>query len=73
MAPRSVRFSVRSRKLSNVGHEMGDQTFIISLAPPCFGRHVKQLVEVAFTVVIVHQSALGLRGGLWPILLMCKL
>jgi hypothetical protein len=36
---------------------------------PCFGRHVKPLVPAAFAVVSTHQPALGLRGGLWPVLL----
>jgi hypothetical protein len=40
-------------------------------APPCFGKHVKPLVPPAFAVVSTHQRALGPRGGLWPILLMC--
>jgi hypothetical protein len=35
---------------------------LLSQAPPCFGRHVKPLV----------QPALGPRGGLWPVLLMCN-
>jgi hypothetical protein len=30
---------------------MGDQN-LLSRAPPCFGRHVKQLVSAAFAVVI---------------------
>jgi hypothetical protein len=41
-------------------------------APPRFGRHVKPLVPAAYTVVSTHQSALGPRGGLWPVLLMCS-
>jgi hypothetical protein len=41
-------------------------------APPCFGRHVKPLVPAAFAVVSTHQSTLGTRGGLWPVLLMCN-
>jgi hypothetical protein len=47
---------------------MGDQNFL-SRAPPCFGRHVKPLVPAAFAVVSTQQSALGPRGGLWPVLL----
>jgi hypothetical protein len=39
---------------------------LLSRAPPCFGRHVKPFVAVVST----HQSAVGLRGGLWPGLLM---
>jgi hypothetical protein len=42
---------------------------LLSRAPPCFGRHVKPLVPAAF--VSTHQPALGPRGGLWPVLLMC--
>jgi hypothetical protein len=57
MAPRSVRFGVRSRKLSNVGRSLSK---ILSRVLPCFGRHGKPLVPAAF--------ALG--GGLWPVLLM---
>jgi hypothetical protein len=41
-------------------------------APPCFGRHVKPLVPAAFTVVRTHQPALGPRGVLWPVLLICN-
>jgi hypothetical protein len=43
---------------------------LLSRAPPCFGRHLKPLVPAAFTVVSTDQSALGPRGGLWPVLLM---
>jgi hypothetical protein len=46
---------------------------LLSRAPLCFGRHVKPLVPAAFVVVSTHQSALGLRGELWPVLLMCNL
>jgi hypothetical protein len=42
---------------------------LLSRAPPCFGRHVKPLVLAVFAVVSTHQFALGLRGGLWPVLL----
>jgi hypothetical protein len=72
MAPRSVRFSVRSWKLSKVGHWMGDQKFIISSSSVLRGRHVKPLVPAAFEVVSTHQSVLSPRGGLWPVLLMCS-
>jgi hypothetical protein len=41
----------------------------ISRAPPCFERHVKSLVPAVYAVVSTHQSALGPRGGLWPVLL----
>jgi hypothetical protein len=40
-----------------------------SRVPPCFGMHVKPLVPAVFAVVSTHQSALGSRGGLWPVLL----
>jgi hypothetical protein len=40
-----------------------------SRAPPCFGSHVKPLVPAAFAVVSTHQSSLGPRSGLWPVLL----
>jgi hypothetical protein len=29
---------------------------LLSRAPPCFGRHVKPLVPVAFAIVITHSS-----------------
>jgi hypothetical protein len=45
---------------------------LLSLAAPCFGRHVKPLVPAAFAVVSTHQPALSPRGGLWPVLLMCN-
>ncbi|CAG9784344.1 unnamed protein product [Diatraea saccharalis] len=48
---------------------MGDQKLLLSRATPCFGRHVKPLVPAAFAVVNTVQSALGQRGGSWPILL----
>jgi hypothetical protein len=41
-------------------------------APSYFGGHVKSLVPAAFAVVSIHQSALGPRGGLWSVLLMCN-
>jgi hypothetical protein len=44
---------------------------LLSRAPPCFGRHVKPLVPAAFAVVSTHKRALGPRGGLLPVLLMC--
>jgi hypothetical protein len=34
---------------------MGDQN-LLSQAPPCFGRHVKPLVPVAFAIVSTHSS-----------------
>jgi hypothetical protein len=42
----------------------------LSLAPPCFGRHVKPLVPAAFAVVGTYQPALG-RGGLYGPLFLC--
>jgi hypothetical protein len=39
---------------------------------PCFGRHVKSLVPAVFAGASTHQPALGLRGGFWPVLLMCN-
>jgi hypothetical protein len=68
MAPRSVCYSVRSRKLSNVGQSLVTKN-LLSRAPPCFGWHAKPLVSAAFAVVSTHQSALGSRGELWPVLL----
>jgi hypothetical protein len=41
-------------------------------APPCFGRHVKPLVPAVFVVVSTPQPAMGPRGGLWPVFLMCN-
>jgi hypothetical protein len=35
-------------------------------------RHVNPLVLAAFAVVSSQQSALGPRGWLWPVLLMCN-
>jgi hypothetical protein len=45
---------------------------VLSLAPPCFGRHVKSLVPAVFAIVSTHQPALGSRGGLWPVLVLCN-
>jgi hypothetical protein len=39
--------------LVKVGPRMGDQN-LLSRAPPCFGRHGKQLVPAAFPVVSTH-------------------
>jgi hypothetical protein len=44
-------------------------TNLLSRTPLCFGKHVKPLVSVAFAGISTHQSALGPRGGLWPVLL----
>jgi hypothetical protein len=69
MAPRSVSFGVRSRKLSTVNRTL-DTKNVLSQAPLCFGRHVKPLLPATFAVVSTHQPALGPRGG--PVLLMCN-
>jgi hypothetical protein len=45
---------------------------LLSRAPPSFGRHGKPLVLAAFAVVSSRQPALGSRGGLWPVLVMCN-
>jgi hypothetical protein len=66
MAPRSVRFGVRSRRLNNVDQSwMSDQKFIIS------SFYVLWKVPAVFTVVSTHQPALGPRGRLWSRLLIC--
>jgi hypothetical protein len=70
MAPRSVRFGVRSWKLSKGSHWMGDQKFIISSSSVL--RNVKPLIPAEFAVVSTHQPSLDPRGGLWPVLLMCN-
>jgi hypothetical protein len=44
---------------------------VLSRGPPCFGWQVELLVPAALSVVSTRQPALGLRGGLWPVLLMC--
>jgi hypothetical protein len=41
---------------------------LLSRVPLCFGRHIKQLVAAALAAVSTHQSAMGPRGGLWPVL-----
>jgi hypothetical protein len=43
---------------------------LYSWTPPCFERHVKPLVAVAFAVVSTHQSALGHVVGYYPFFLM---
>jgi hypothetical protein len=65
------RFGVRSRKLSNVGQLvscMGDQKFIIS-STSVLSRWSRLHSQ---SLAPTHQPALGLRGGLWPDLLMCN-
>jgi hypothetical protein len=37
--------------------------YLLSLAPSCFGRHVKPLVPATFAVVSTYQSTLGPRGS----------
>jgi hypothetical protein len=56
MAPRSVRFGVRSRKLSNVGQSLdgSPKIYYLEQTPLCFERHVKPLVLAAFAVVSAH-------------------
>jgi hypothetical protein len=46
--------------------------YYLKLLRTYFGRHVKPLVPAAFSVVSTYQPALGTRGGLWPVLLMCN-
>jgi hypothetical protein len=67
MAPRSVRFGVRSRKLSNVGQSLDGRPKIYY-----FELHRALPLVPAFAVVSTHQPALGPRGGLWPVLLICN-
>jgi hypothetical protein len=45
---------------------------LLSRALPCFGMHAKPLVPAVFAIVSTHQSAVGPRGGLWPIFLICN-
>jgi hypothetical protein len=45
-------------------HNILEKHFSISIESA-----VKPLVPAAFAVVSTHQSALGPRGGLWPVLL----
>jgi hypothetical protein len=47
---------------------IGWVTKLISRAPLCFERHVKPLDPAVFQIVSTHQSVLGPRGGLWPVL-----
>jgi hypothetical protein len=70
MAPRSVRVIAEVKQCWSVIGCVNKN--LLSPAPPCFGRHVKPLVPAEFAVVSTHQPALGLRGGLWPVLLMCN-
>jgi hypothetical protein len=73
-APRSVRFAVRSRKLSKrcltcqsvIGWVTKNLLF---RAPPCFGRHVKPWVPAAFTVVSIHNPHWARLVGYGPFFL----
>jgi hypothetical protein len=46
---------------------------VLSRAPPCLRRRVKPLVTAEYAAVSTHQLALGPRGGLWPVLLLCPI
>jgi hypothetical protein len=35
-------------------------------------KQVRPLVPAVLAIVSTHQPALGPRGGLWPVLLMCN-
>jgi hypothetical protein len=64
MAPQSVRSAydrVSSATFSMVSHKMGGQN-LLSRASPCFGRHVKPLIPVAFAVVSTRSN---FKEG-WP-------
>jgi hypothetical protein len=57
MAPRSVRFGVRSRKLSTIGRLLDRWSKIYYLEFfRAFGKHVKPLVPAAITIVRTHQA-----------------
>jgi hypothetical protein len=60
MDPRSVHFSMRSRKISNVGQSLDGGPKIIS----SFSVLRKARYSVVFAVVSFHQSAMSPRGGL---------
>jgi hypothetical protein len=57
-----VERSVRRRAIAEAKHRsqwpvLGWVTKnLLSRAPPCFGRHVKTLVPVAFAIVSTHSS-----------------
>jgi hypothetical protein len=70
MGPRSVRFGVRVKQRWSVIGLVTQNLF--SRALPCFGRHAKPLVPASFAVVSTHQPALGPRGGLRAVILMCN-
>jgi hypothetical protein len=75
MAPRSVRFGVQSRKLSNVGQSLDGwpKIYFLELLRSSEGTlsHWFRL-HLALAVVSAHQPALALRGGLRLFLLMCN-
>jgi hypothetical protein len=61
MVERSVRWACdrgSSAPVSMASLRMGDQN-LLSRASPCFGRHVKPLVPVAFAIVSIHSSFKG--------------
>jgi hypothetical protein len=64
MAP----WSVRSRKLINVGQRMGDQK-CFSQASLCFGRHVMLLSRLHLQSLAPTNAYWSRGGGLWPVLL----
>jgi hypothetical protein len=57
-SPAVSELGVRSRKLSNVrrGQSWDGWPSLLPRAPPCFGKHFKPLVQVAFAVVSTHFS-----------------
>jgi hypothetical protein len=65
MAPRSVHFSVR-------GH-VKQRWSVIGWVTKNFYLELLRASEgtTAFAIVSTQPSALGPRGGLWPVLLMC--
>jgi hypothetical protein len=68
MAMPSVRFSMWSRKLSNVGRSL-DRWPKIYYLELLRAWDVKPLVPATFTAVSTHQSALGPRDELWSVIL----
>jgi hypothetical protein len=60
MAPRSVRFGVRSRNLGNVGQSLDGRPKIFYLE---LLRAAEGIFSAAFAVVSTHQPALGPRSG----------
>jgi hypothetical protein len=71
MASRSVRFDVRSPKLSNFGRSSDGLPEIYYLELLCASEGMP-LIPAAFAVVSSHQTVLDPRGGLLPVLLMCN-